>query len=263
MDRIEKKLHVSFGFLKSFLDEVPNAFEDHPMTIKNQPNVVKLFKVGDVQLVVKCYKTQRLINRILNLLFFRQSKAKRAYENALKLEELKIITPLPVGYVDVYSGILLKHSYFVSLYVRCKSVKNFLSAPSSDKTIRVKDFARFSYDLHKKGIFHDDYSLQNVLYFPTPEGYGFCLIDINRMRFRKYSRSRAMHNLRRLDLPLDVIVFLLMEYAHMDQSDAFKATGHYLFYKRCRNLLSSSKGWAKGLIGIKPDKTQNGLKLLV
>lgn len=262
MDKIEKKLHASFGFLKSFLDTIPHAFEEHPVIIKNHPNVVKLFKVADVQLVVKRYKKQRLINRILNSLL-RQSKAQRAYENALKLEELGVITPLPVGYVDVYSGILLKHSYFVSLYVRCKSVKNFLSAPSPDKTKRVKDFARFSYNIHKKGIYHNDYSLQNVLYFPTPEGYDFCLIDINRMRFKKYSRSRAMHNLRRLDLPLDVIVYLLMEYAHMDQSDAFKATGRFLFYKRCRSLLSTMKRRIKGFIGIKPDRNQTELKLFV
>lgn len=256
MVRIDKKLHASFGFLKSFLDQIPDNFEAHPVIIKNQRNVVKLFKVGDVQLVVKYYKRLTLLNRI-TYTFFRQSKAQRAYENALKLEDLGVITPMPVGYVDVYSGILLKHSYFVSLYVRCKSVKEFLSVPSADKARRVKDFARFSYNLHRKGIFHDNYSLKNVLYYPTPKGYDFCLIDIHRLQFRKYSRSRAMHSLRRLDLPLDVMVFILTEYVHLDQSDVFKATGRILFYKSCQKLLSFMKFRVKGWMGINAVKTQH------
>ncbi len=256
MVRIEKKLHASFGFLKSFLDSIPQIFEDHTLIIKNQRNVVKLFKVGDVMLVVKYYKRLTLINRVMYALF-RKSKAQQAYEKALKLEELGVITPMPIGYLDVYSGILLKHSYFVSLYVRCKSVKDFLKVPSTDKARRIKDFARFSYNLHKKGIFHDDYTLKNVLYYETPEGYDFCLIDINRLQFGKFSRARAMHNLRRLDLPLDVIVFLLMEYAHLDKSDVFKTTGRFLFYKRCRKLLSSMKCQGRRLIGIKAKKAQH------
>ncbi|TCO07913.1 lipopolysaccharide kinase InaA family protein [Natronoflexus pectinivorans] len=250
MYKIDKKINASFGFLRWFVETIPEIFDDHPVVIKNHRNVVKVFKVGDIQLVVKYYKKLTLANRIIYKLF-RKSKAERSYEYALKLTEMGVTTPMPVGYIDLYEGIFLKQSYFVSLYVRCKPVKELFSTASTESEKGLSDFARFTYDLHRKGIFHGDFSLKNVLYYPIPDGYGFCLIDINRLRFRDYSRNIAIHNLRMLDLPMDMLASLMVEYSQIDQSDAYLTTGHLLFFKWCRRVISSIKRRLKSIIRIK------------
>jgi tRNA A-37 threonylcarbamoyl transferase component Bud32 len=106
-----------------------------------------------------------------------------------------------------------KESYFVSLYINCKPTKELFSLPIDECKPALAEFAKFTYRLHKLGIFHGDYGLNNVLYSEAPGGYNFCLIDNNRMRFRMYSQKRAMKNLSRIHLSLEQYAVLASEYA--------------------------------------------------
>lgn len=202
-------------------------------TIKSDRNVVKVSNIKGVPVVIKYFKRITLTNRIIYGLF-RKSKAQRAYENAGFLDYKRITTPMAVAYVDFYRFNLLQESYFISLYVNCKSSEELFHKPIEESQTALKEFARFTYRLHKSGIFHADYSPGNVLYSETPNGYEFCLIDNNRMRIRKYSRKRAIRNLRRINLPLDKYAIFAMEYARLEQSDAHNTAQRMLFYMQAR-----------------------------
>ena len=65
-----------------------------------------------MQLVVKRYKSHFLPENRLH--FFRASKARRAYQYALHLEQLQINTPEAVAYIEIKENGLFSTGYFVS-----------------------------------------------------------------------------------------------------------------------------------------------------
>jgi serine/threonine protein kinase len=62
----------------------------------------------------------------------------------------------------------------------------------------LTDFARFTADLHQKGIFHKDYTPGNILFGKVGDHYEFELVDLNRMKFGKVSLKDGYKNLHRL-----------------------------------------------------------------
>lgn len=80
----------------------------------------------------------------------------------------------------------------------------------------LEAFARFTVQLHEKGIEHRDFNHGNILWDRTPAGaYRFQLIDINRMHFddRPLSSRACMINLRRLSCPAVAFLYILDRYA--------------------------------------------------
>ncbi|MFV7791629.1 hypothetical protein ACNO6Z_12365, partial [Aliarcobacter lanthieri] len=65
------------------------------------------------QTVVKAFKIPNIINQVVYA-YFRDSKAKKSYENAVKLINLNINTPTPIGYIEFYQNFLFKESFFIS-----------------------------------------------------------------------------------------------------------------------------------------------------
>ena len=240
MMKTKKAINPSFYLAFPEIMATIAKFDQIRSTIKDDRNVVKVSNIKGIPVVIKYFKRITLINRIIYGLF-RKSKAQRAYENAGFLEYHRITTPMPVAYVDFYRFNMLQESYFISLYVNCKSSEELFYKPIDESQRALKEFARFTYQLHKSGIFHADYSPGNVLYSETPEGYEFCLIDNNRMRIRQYSRKRAIRNLRRINLPLDKYAVFAMEYSRLEQSDAHDTAQKMLFYMQTRKVWMSFK----------------------
>ena len=69
-----------------------------------------------------------------------------------------------------------------------------------DREKIIGQFAAFTFNLHEKGVEFDDYSPGNVLIRKEDsEKYGFYLIDLNRMKFRKKLDFNArMKNVSRM-----------------------------------------------------------------
>ena len=106
-------LNPSYCQLRNFVQKLPISFPTLGDCIYKARNELRKFSYEGQWYVVKNYKVPLFINRIAYT-FFRPSKASRAYEYALKLRSMGIETPAPVAYIELKSGGLLQHSFFVS-----------------------------------------------------------------------------------------------------------------------------------------------------
>jgi len=179
---IKYKINPKFeNDFKDFLLNIKRYFKENSQTIHKARNELKILQHNGIEVVVKAFKIPNIINRIAYS-YLRAGKACKSYEYSLKIDSF---TPEPIGYIEFYDGGLLKESYFVSekfsydFTIREPLLdKNF---PASEEIFRT--FARFSYDLHEAGIFHNDYSPGNILIKKEDEKYIFKIVDINRMKF--------------------------------------------------------------------------------
>ena len=85
--------------------------------------------------------------------------------------------------------------------------------PDHDNILR--QFTRFSYDLHQKGIEFLDHSPGNTLIKKNAEGnYDFFLVDLNRMQFHESMPFEVrMKNLCRLTPEKEMVRVMSNEYA--------------------------------------------------
>ncbi|MCS2332128.1 hypothetical protein NXW93_13990 [Parabacteroides distasonis] len=77
-------INPAYGRFEDFVRRVPRIFSEEGKTIYKARNEIKVFEVDGVELNVKRYRVPLLINRVIYR-FFRQPKAVRAYEYALRL----------------------------------------------------------------------------------------------------------------------------------------------------------------------------------
>ncbi|MDE7368844.1 MAG: lipopolysaccharide kinase InaA family protein [Muribaculaceae bacterium] len=113
---------------------------------------------------------------------FRKSKARRSFENAQKLIELGIKTPLPIAYIEIKEGAKLTRSYYLSEQMdNLQTVRDWSKFEFSDKLL--DSLAAFMKELIDKKIYHRDFSPGNILFEKTDDKFTFYLVDLNRMEF--------------------------------------------------------------------------------
>lgn len=110
---IKYKLNPSYEVFKTFLLNIKNYFQENSNTIHKARNELKVIEYEGIQTVVKAFKIPNKINQIVYA-YFRDSKAKKSYQNAMKLIDLGINTPTPIGYIEFYKMGLFKESFYVS-----------------------------------------------------------------------------------------------------------------------------------------------------
>ena len=178
-----------YAYLKSSFEMIREIFTGDIHTIHKARNELKIIELGDIKTVVKSFKVPHLFNRFVYS-FFRQSKAHKAYHNALRLENLGISTPAPIATVEFIESGLLRESFFISEYFEYDfTIRTPLLEPLEDREAIFTAFAAYTYDLHIKGVWHLDYSPGNILIKRTEKGYQFSIVDINRMEFRSVTGS--------------------------------------------------------------------------
>jgi hypothetical protein len=92
---------------QDFLLNIKDHFKNNSNTIHKARNELKVIEHKDIQTVVKAFKVPNIVNQIVYA-YFRDSKAKKSYQNAIKLKELNINTPNPIGYIEFYRNFLFK-----------------------------------------------------------------------------------------------------------------------------------------------------------
>src|SRR6478609_10094494 len=179
-------------------------------------NIIKLFELDGKTINVKSFKVPNLINKIVYK-YFRKSKARRSFEYATLLLENEIGTPEPIAYLENYNWIGLKESYYASEHLECDlTYRELVEIPNfPDHENILRQFTRFSYNLHQKGIEFKDHSPGNTLIKKVSEGkYEFFLVDLNRMEFHQsMSFELRMKNLSRLTPKKEMIAVMSNEYA--------------------------------------------------
>lgn len=202
---------------QEFIINIQEYFKSSNNSIHKARNEIKIINFKNKSLVVKSFKIPNLINKMVYT-FFRDSKAKKSYENSIKIIDF---VPKPIGYIEFKRFGLIDESYFVSENFEYDFTirEPLLQADFRDKEEVFKAFARFSYNLHENGIFHLDYSPGNILIKKDDQNYTFKIVDINRMELRTLSIDDRLKNFAKLWAKDDDLKIIIKEYAKLINED--------------------------------------------
>ncbi len=214
--RVKYQLNKNYENIENLLLNIKKHFQENSDTIHKARNELKVIKYQDLQTVVKAFKIPNIINQIVYA-YFRDSKAKKSYENAVKLRELEVNTPEPIGYIEFYRTFLFKESFFIA---KKFDYEFTIREPLRNKTLEnridiIKAFVLFTYDLHKKGVYHKDYSAGNILVAKKDDIWEFSVVDINRMEFKPINLELGLDNFAKLWLDDDNLDLIAKEYAKL------------------------------------------------
>ena len=178
----------------------------------------------------------------------RKTKAQRAFEHTGWLRQNGISSPENVGYVNCYKYGMLHKAYYVSLYTDYHPLWELINQPLAKSEDGLKAFARFTYKLHRMGVFHHDYSINNVLFAVNDGEYDFSLIDNNRMKYSAYSFRKGMKNLNRMAIPVEGMGIVAAEYARVSGANdleilnAMTLTRLFFLGRLCSEALGKKAG---------------------
>ncbi len=181
-------------------------------------NKIKLFEVGRHTINVKSFKVPNLLNTFIYK-YFRKSKARRSFEYANLLLSKAIGTPKPIAFCENFSALGLLDSYYVSEHLAADlTFRELVTDPNyPDHENILRQFTRFSFNLHERGIEFMDHSPGNTLIKKEDENqYSFYLVDLNRMKFHEsMSIELRMKNLSRLTPKKEMVAIMSNEYAKL------------------------------------------------
>lgn len=210
-------VHSQFlKFKKELVGFITNFNSEGVLFGDGKRNKIKLFELEEQTVNIKSFKVPNLINK-LAYAYFRKSKAKRSYEFANRLLEKGIGTPLPVAYVENFNWLGLKDSYYLSEHLVTElTYRDLIKNPNyPDYNTILRQFTKFTFDLHEKGIEFLDHSPGNTLIKKGANGqYLFFLVDLNRMNFHSsMDFEQRMQNFSRLTPQKEMVSIMSNEYS--------------------------------------------------
>lgn len=210
-----------------FLEQIRSKFEETAYGAYKGRNAIKVLSFLGQEIVVKSFRIPHMINKFAYT-FFRDSKAKKSYDNSLKIIDF---VPEPLAYAEFFRFGLLYDSYFL-----CRDFKYdftirevFLDYEFPDRENIFAAFAAFTYALHEEGIEHLDYSPGNILIKKEKDTYMIKTIDVNRMRFGHLSRQKRLENFSKLwacDEDIMAIATFYAQKMQMDEEEAIQIALH-------------------------------------
>lgn len=241
---------------ESILDNIKRFSSTGELFGNGDRNKIKLFDLNGKTINIKSFKIPNLINKVAYK-YFRKSKARRSFEYATILLEKGIGTPEPIAFLENSTLLGLKDSYYVSEHLNADlTYRELVEIPDyPDHENILRQFTRFSFELHEKGIEFIDHSPGNTLIKKNSEGnYDFFLVDLNRMEFHSsLTFEQRMHNLRRLTPLKEMVAVMSNEYAKLypeSEQKIFDTLWKYTadfqeqFYRKKR-LKKKLKFWKK------------------
>lgn len=216
-----KKIKFSKGFNDTkevffFIEEFNSSLGE--LFGNGDRNKIKLFDLNGKTINIKSFKIPNLINKIAYK-YFRKSKARRSFEYATILLERGIGTPQPIAFLENFNWLGLRDSYYASEHLvtelTYRELVEIPDYPDHDNILR--QFTRFSFDLHEQGIEFLDHSPGNTLIKKELDGkYSFYLVDLNRMEFHdSMTFEMRMKNLCRLTPVKEMVAVMANEYAKL------------------------------------------------
>jgi hypothetical protein len=203
---------------KASILEAINNFDNSGVILSpGKRNTIKTFALDGIHLNIKSFKKPNLFNRIVYR-YFRPSKAKRSFEFATKLKNNNIGTPKPIAYFENVSIFGLKESFYVCEHLATDLIfKDLLNQDYPDAENILKQFAKFTFDMHQKGIEFLDHSPGNTLINKVENGkYAYFLVDLNRMKFHEtMTFDQRMKNLSKILAIEEYVKIVSDEYARL------------------------------------------------
>ena len=181
-------------------------------------NKIKLFDLDSSTINIKSFKIPNIINQVAYK-YFRKSKARRSYEYANKLLENGIGTPQPIAFAENFKLSGLEKSFYISEHLKAElTFRELVLQPDyPDHENVLRQFTRFTFDLHQKGIEFLDHSPGNTLIKKeSNNAYSFYLVDLNRMNFHsEMNFDLRMKNFNRLTPKTEMLAIMSDEYAKL------------------------------------------------
>lgn len=210
-------INPHYAALTDFVHRIPQCFDTSGELIYDARNKVRLFNVDGVTLVVKRFK-RPLFHQRIDYTFIRPSKAKRAYQYALKLNEMDVDTPDAVACIEEKRGGLFYYGYFISTFCGDPDCRILREEPSEHDDL-VHSLALFLVKMHEKGFLHGDTNLSNFLYRKDDReegGYHITTIDINRSQFMQSpTKEQCLKSLMRMTHVREACTKIVSEYARI------------------------------------------------
>ncbi|MFV8325430.1 lipopolysaccharide kinase InaA family protein [Flavobacterium sp. ZS1P14] len=181
-------------------------------------NKIKLFDLEGKMINIKSFKIPNTINQVAYK-YFRKSKARRSYEYANRLLERGIGTPQPIAYLENFALLGLQESFYVSEHLQAElTFRELVLDPDyPDHENILRQFTKFTFDLHERGIEFLDHSPGNTLIKKGGQNqYEFFLVDLNRMNFHDVMDfDSRMKNFSRLTPKPEMLSVMSQEYAKL------------------------------------------------
>ena len=230
--------------LKDFVTNIKLYFnQKENQVIYDKRNIIKIVEFEGKKYVVKSFKTPHLLNQIVYR-FFRDSKAKRSFQNSIQLRKLDIHTPEPVGYIEFPTHFRFKESFYISdlfnFDFEIRAV--FADENFEDRENILKQFIEYTHKLHRKKVYHIDYSPGNILVRKIGSTYLFSIIDVNRMQFIELDTKLRMKSISKLTKSEKDNQLMVQHYAKISKLDevelqkalegALKEEANYLANKK-------------------------------
>lgn len=230
---------------EALLKDIKNYFLSATDSIHKARNEIKIIDFNGESLVVKSFKIPSILNKIVYT-FFRDSKAKKSYENSIKIIDF---VPKPIGYVEFKKFGLMHESYFVSENFKYDFTirEPLLQTDFKNKDGVFKAFAKFTYRLHEQGIFHLDYSPGNILIKEENEDYIFKIVDINRMEFKPLDLDERLKNFAKLWAKDDDLEVIIKEYTSLMGKDEQSCIDSALKYSQAHKDRKNMKKRLRGV----------------
>ena len=226
------------------LINIREYFKDSKNSIHKARNEIKILDYKNQKLVVKAFKVPNLLNKIVYT-FFRGTKAKKSYENSLKISSF---VPQAIGYIEFRKFGLLSDSYFISEQFEYDfTIREVITeADFKDRENIFKELAKFTFLLHEDGILHKDYSPGNILIKVNENAYEFKIVDINRMEFKELNIDDRLKNFSQLwakDEDLKIVIDEYSKLVNQDEEICFqKAVEYSQKHKDRKNFKKRLKG---------------------
>lgn len=202
--------------IKSIIENF-NLIDDY--IAKGTRNSIKKKRLESGRIAtIKSFKIPNIVNKFVYR-FFRKSKAERSYEYAKELIRLGFLTPYPIAFVENKTAVSFRDSYYFCELVEADlTYRELVEIPTWENRNEIlKQFTKFTFDLHEAGIEFLDHSPGNTLIKQVGENqYEFYLVDLNRMNFHdSMSFENRMKNFSRLTPQKEMIEIMGKEYAKL------------------------------------------------
>ncbi|MFA6676236.1 MAG: lipopolysaccharide kinase InaA family protein [Bacteroidales bacterium] len=236
MKKIIIKINPEFKSLNKFINELDKNFDKGGDTIKDHRNIIKIFNWDDTLVCVKNFGRLTLFNRWAYGTF-RESKAKRSYDYALKLLNLGINSPSPIAYIDKFSKYnVLQYSSYICVYESntevLEDIINSSTYSDEDKKSIISQYIKLiNAKFLNNGITSRDFNSGNALVTKKGNGqYDFSFVDLNRLEFKKECKTRYIYKMLSNISPNDNIIKYVSEaYAELNNLEASEVK--YEIYK--------------------------------
>lgn len=227
---------LSPGFPES--EEISSVF-DYGKT----RNRVLAFNYKGKRYVAKYFTSPSLAEKIKVLLGFK-SKARKGYDNALRILGSGISTATPIAVWETYSCGILIGCGLITDYLDglCVGLIHVPEVPEDERRRVGRAFSDFTLRMHLAGLYPKDYNVGNVIVEtreePTePESrYRFSLIDVNRFNFGKVpGKKKAMKGFDQLGVYNEMFDSVVVPYANQRGWDP----------EECRKMILASRDRTK------------------